>query len=448
MRNIGVKSSIVVTGGVIVFAAIAGFLDGEKMRHGYTTVRIERGTIRTVIKATGVVNPVLMIEVGSQLSGIISEVLVNFNDVVKAGQVIARVDPEAYIAAVKKASAALKIAKATAELQQAALQRARVAVENARIASKAGEADLAAAQAKQAEAERDVQRNTTLSRTSAISDREFTASRAARDAGAAGITSLRAQLKMKDEAIAIAEAEVSMSEANVASAEAVVEQNQAALEQAEVDLQHTQIRSPIDGVVISRVINSGQTVAVSLVSKVLFKIAEDLREMQVEGKIDEADIGQVKEGQPATFTVDAYPDQNFSGRVVQVRRSPELLQSVVTYTAVISAPNPDYLLFPGMTARLSIVVEETSAALKVPNAALRFRPQGRTSDDRQSTGFRAESKTVWVERKPGEAQPVTVTTGKSDEAGTQILSGGLTQGDPVIIGTSDRGQSSVLPIPQ
>jgi HlyD family secretion protein len=434
---------------LIVFAAaIAGFLDGKTMRQVYITVPVERGTVKTVIKATGVVNPVLMIEVGSQLSGRISEVLVNFNDVVKAGQVIARVDPEAYIAAVKKARAALNIAKATTELNQAALQRARAAVGNARSASQAGEADLAAAQARQDELERDVQRNTALSRKSAISDREFTASRAVRDAGASGIVSLQAQLKMKDEAIAIAEAELSMSEANVANAEGVFEQNQAALEQAEVDLQHTQIRSPIDGVVISRVINSGQTVAVSLVSKVLFKIADDLREMQVEGKIDEADIGQVKEGQPATFTVDAYPDQIFSGRVAQVRKSPELSQSVVTYTAVVSAPNQDYLLFPGMTARLSIVVEETRAALKVPNAALRFRPESRTSGARQSTGFRSESKTVWVERKPGEAQPVTVTTGMSDDSGTQILSGGLTQGDPVIIGTSDRGQSSVLPTPQ
>jgi multidrug resistance efflux pump len=180
---------------LIVFAAIAGFLDCEKMRHVYITVPVERGTVRTVIKATGVVNPVLMIEVGSQLSGRISEVLVNFNDVVKAGQVIARVDPEAYIAAVKKARAALKIAKATAELQRAALQRARVAVENARIASKAGEAHLAAAQAKQDEAERDVQRNTALSRTSAISNREFTASRAARDAGAAGVAFLASAAK-------------------------------------------------------------------------------------------------------------------------------------------------------------------------------------------------------------------------------------------------------------
>ena len=431
-------------------AAIGGLLDGKKMRQVYITVPVERGTVKTVIKATGVVNPVLMVEVGSQLSGRISEVLVNFNDVVKAGQVIARVDPEAYIAAVKKARAALNIAKATTELNQAALQRARAAVENARSASQAGEADLAAAQARQDEAERDLQRKTTLAEKSAISStgRELTASRAARDAGAAGITSLRAQLKMKERAIAIAEAELSMSEANVANAEGVFEQNQAALEQAEVDLQHTQIRSPIDGVVITRGINSGQTVAVSLVSKVLFRIADDLREMQVEGKIDEADIGQVKEGQAATFTVDTYPDQSFSGHVAQVRKSPELSQSVVTYTAVISAPNQDYLLFPGMTARLNIVVDETRAALKVPNAALRFRPQSHTSDDRQSTGFRSETKTVWVERKPGEAQPVTVTTGKGDDSGTQILSGGLTQGDLVVVGASDRDRSSVLPTPQ
>jgi HlyD family secretion protein len=430
---------------IVLAGTIAGFLDGKKIRQVYITVPVERGTVKTVIKATGVVNPVLMVEVGSQLSGRISEVLVNFNDAVKAGQVIARVDPEAYIAAVNKARAALKIAKASAELQQAALQRARAAVENARSARLAGDADLAAAQARQDEAERDLQRNASLSRKLAISDREFTASRAARDAGVAGIDSLRAQLKMKDEAIAIAEAELSMSEANVANAEAVVEQNQAALEQAEVDLQHTQIQSPIDGVVISRAINSGQTVAVGLVSKVLFKIADDLRVMQVEGKIDEADVGQVKEGQPATFTVDAYPDQIFSGRVAQVRKSPELSQSVVTYTAVISAPNPDYLLFPGMTARLSIVVQETRAALKVPNAALRFRPQSHTSEDRQSTGFGSGSKTVWVERKAGEAEPITVTTGKGDDSGTQILSGGLTQGDPVIIGASD---NSVPPTPQ
>jgi HlyD family secretion protein len=432
---------------LILSGVIAGGLVGRNTEHVYITLPVKRGTVSTVVKATGVVNAMLMVEVGSQLSGKISEVLVNFNDLVKADQVIARVDPEAYIAAVKKARAELKIAKAAAELQRAALQRAKVIAENARTARKTAEANIAAAQASQDEAERDFQRKTALSRNAAISDREFTQSRTARDVGAAGLASLRAQLKMKDEAIAIADAELSMSEANVASAEAVVEQNQAALEQAEVDLQRTHIRSPIDGVVISRVINSGQTVAVSLVSKALFKIANDLSEMQVEGKIDEADIGQLKEGQSATFTVDAYPDKIFFGRVVQVRKSPELTQSVVTYTTVISAPNPDYLLFPGMTARLNIAVEEIRA-LKVPNAALRFRPKGQTSDERQSAGFRLGSKTVWVERNPGEALPVTLTIGKSDDSGTQVLSGALTEGDLVIIGTPDRGERSILLVPR
>src|SRR5215472_5180627 len=154
---------------IVLAGTIAGFLDGKKIRQVYITAPVERGTVKTVVKSTGVVNPVLMVEVGSQLSGRISEVLVNFNDVVKAGQVIARVDPEAYVAAVKKAKAALNIAKATTELNQAALQRASASVENARIASQAGEADLTAAQARQDEAERDVQRNTTLSRRLAIS---------------------------------------------------------------------------------------------------------------------------------------------------------------------------------------------------------------------------------------------------------------------------------------
>jgi HlyD family secretion protein len=435
---------LLIVSAVIVSAVIAGGLGGENTRHVYMTVPVERGTVSTLVKATGVVNAVLIVEVGSQLSGQISEVLVDFNDVVKAGQVIARVDPQAYIAAVKKARAALMIAKATAELQRAALERAKVTTENARTARKAAEHNLAAAQHTQDEAERDVQRNLALSRSSAISDREFTRSRMARDAGAAGVASLRAQLKMKDEAIAIADAELSMAEATVTSAEAVVEQNQAALEQAEVDLQRTHIRSPIDGVVISRVINSGQTVAVSLVSKALFKIANDLSEMQVEGKIDEADIGQLKKGQSATFTVDAYPDKIFSGRVVQVRKSPELSQSVVTYTAVVSAPNPDQLLFPGMTARLNIVVEETRGSLKVPNAALRFRLNSETSGGGQSAGLRSGSKTVWVERNPGEALPVAVTLGKSDVSGTQVLSGNLREGDRVIIGMPDRAERSVL----
>jgi HlyD family secretion protein len=224
-----------------------------------------------------------------------------------------------------------------------------------------------------------------------------------------------------------------MAEATLASAEAVVEQKQASLQQAEVDLQRTEIRAPIDGVVINRTINPGQTVAVSLVSKTLFKIADDLSQMEVYGKIDEADVGQVKMGQRVTFTVDAYPNKIFSGGVLQVRKSPEVSQNVVTYTAVVSSPNPDHLLFPGMTARLQIVVEETKDTLKIPNAALHFRPNGDAPGGEQSASVGTGPTTVWIVNNVGNALPVPVTIGKSDESGAQLLSGNLSDGDRVIV---------------
>src|SRR6266850_6217778 len=201
-------------------------------------------------------------------------------------------------------------------------------------------------------------------------------------------------------AIAIAEAEKHMAEANLENAEAVVEQRQAALDQAEVDLDRTVLRAPIDGIIIKRDVNPGQTVAVSLEAKTLFKIANDLREMEVHGKIDEADVGQLKVGQTAQFTVDAYPDRTFSGHVLQIRKSPEVVQNVVTYTALISAPNPDLLLLPGMTAQLRIVVSKTGEILKIPSQALRFRPNGAgPASGHQSANQAASSKasaTIWL----------------------------------------------------
>jgi HlyD family secretion protein len=441
MRTIVVAFLLAVS--ALIANGLAGY--GNQTGQAYVTEPVERGSIDTLVKATGTVNAVVMVDVGSQLSGQISEVLVNFNDLVKSGQVIARVNPETYIAALNEAKAVLKIAKATAQLQKSALEKARVATDNARTARKVAEAELAAAQVQQAETERNFQRNLLLNKTTAISDREFTQSRALRDVGAANLEGSRAQLTMKDEAIKIADAELSMAEANLASAEAVVEQKQASLQQAEVDLQRTEIRAPIDGVVIKRAINSGQTVAVSLESKTLFKIANDMSEMEVHGKIDEADIGRVKAGQRVTFTVDAYPNKIFSGRVLQVRKSPEVSQSVVSYTAVVSAPNPDQLLFPGMTARLQIVVDETKDALKIPNPALLFRPNADAPAGKQSAGSGTDAATVWVVNNTGAALPVPVTIGKSDEFGTQLLSGNLGDGDRVIVGLGGAaGRSGLL----
>src|SRR4051812_1134099 len=401
----------------------------------FITSPVERGTISTFVKATGAVDAVITVDVSSQLSGRISEVLVNFNDNVKADQPIARVDPEIFAARVNEAKAVLKVAIANAELQKSGLRRTKAALENARTARKISEAQLTAAQVKQAEVERDFQRNTRLSSTASISDRELTQSRTLRDAGVANLRGLEEDITMKTQAIEIADAELSMAGANVQNAEAVVEQRQAALEQAELDLARTVIRAPIDGVIIKRDVNPGQTVAVTLEAKTLFKIAQDLREMEVRGKIDEADVGRLQVGQMTRFTVDAYPDRVFSGRVLQIRKSPEIVQNVVTYTAIVSAPNPDLLLLPGMTAVLRIIISDTGETLKVPNQALRYRPAGRErpAEGRASTGG---SGRVWAMNGRGAPGPVDVKLGASDENSTQILDGDLQEGQQLVVGVA------------
>jgi HlyD family secretion protein len=406
----------------------------------FITAAVERGSIATLVKASGTVEAVVTVDVSSQLSGRIAEVFVNFNDSVKAGQPIAQIDQEIFAARVNEASAALSVARATAQLQKAALERAKVAAVNAQTAKRLAEAQSAAVRARQDEVERDFQRKLQLARTGSGTERELSQMQALRDSGVADLRASFEQIQMKAEAIGIAEAEQHMAEANLENAQAVVEQRQAALDQAQLDLGRTVLRAPIDGIIIKRDVNPGQTVAVSLEAKTLFKIANDLREMEVHGKIDEADVGQLKGGQTAQFTVDAYPDRAFSGQVLQIRKSPEVVQNVVTYTTIISAPNPDLLLLPGMTAQLRIVVSDTGETLKIPGQALRFRPNGAgPATGRQpasQAGSRA-SATVWVVGDDGQPNPVAVRVGANDDSGAALLEGALTEGQQVIIGAAN-----------
>ena len=289
--------------------------------------------------------------------------------------------------------------------------------------------------------ERDFQRKFELKRTGSGTERDLSQARAQRDAGAADLSASLEQIEMKAQAIAIADAERNMAEANLENAQAVVEQRQATLDQARVDLDRTVLRAPIDGIVIKRDVNPGQTVAVSLEAKTLFKIANDLRQMEVHGKIDEADVGQLKAGQAARFTVDAYPDRTFSGQVLQIRKAPEVVQNVVTYTTIVSAPNPDLLLLPGMTAQLRIVVSDTGEVLKIPGQALRFRPaEGGSRSARRSQTEAASSKalaTVWVVGDDGQPSPIAVKLGATDDNGAELLDGQLAEGQQLIIGVAN-----------
>src|ERR1700756_4999925 len=369
------------------FAVVAALFCGLIVGLGYTyshetsvptflTAPVERGSIATLVKASGTVEAVVSVDVSSQLSGRIAEVFVGFNDAVKAGQPIAQIDQEIFSARVNEAKATLRVANAAAQLSKAALERAKVAVDNARTARKQAEAQSAAIRARQDELEREFQRKFELRRTGSGTEPDWVAARARREAAAPDLPPSLEQIEMKALAIAIADAERDMAEANLEDDQAVVEQRQAALAKARVDLDRTVLRAPIDGIIIKRDVNPGQTVAVSLEAKTLFKIANDLRQMEVHGKIDEADVGQLKAGQAARFTVDAYPDRTFSGQVLQIRKAPEVVQNVVTYTTIVSAPNPDLLLLPGMTAQLRIVVSDTGGTLKIPSQAPRFRPTG------------------------------------------------------------------------
>jgi HlyD family secretion protein len=407
----------------------------------FITAPVERGSISSVVKATGTTEAVLTVDVSSQLSGRIAAVFVDFNDSVKAGEPIAQLDQEIFAARVNEARAALSVARAAASVQKAALERAEVSISNTQTAKKMAEAQSAALKARQDELERDLARKLALERTGSVAERDVSQLRAQRDAGAADLLAATVQVQMREEAIAIAQAEQRMAEANRENALAVVEQKQAALDQARLDLERTVLRAPIDGVIIKRDVNPGQTVAVSLEAKTLFKIANDLGEMEVHGKIDEADIGRIRVGQTARFMVDAYPDRNFVGRVQQIRKSPEIVQNVVTYTTIISAPNPDLLLLPGMTAQLQVTVNESGEIVKIPNQALRFRPASASSTGTTDAALAAPSSdgraTIWVVGAGGRAAPLLVKLGVSDDASTEVLEGAVVEGQPLIVGIAN-----------
>ncbi|MEP9371295.1 efflux RND transporter periplasmic adaptor subunit [Mesorhizobium sp. KR1-2] len=427
---------------------VAGFLCAVAVGLGYTysqertipiflTAPVERGHISTLVKANGTVEAAASVDVSSQLSGQIAAVFVNFNDAVKAGQPIAQIDPEIFVARVNEGKAALGVARAAAQTARAALERAKVAVTNAQTAKELAEAQSAAIKSRQDEAERDLVRKVQLARTGSGTERDLSQARAMRDSGAADLRASVDQVQMKAEAIAMAEAEKLMAEAEIENAQAVVEQRQATLDQARLDLDRTVLRAPINGIIISRDVNPGQTVAVSLEAKTLFKIANDLRQMEVHGKIDEADIGQLHIGQAVLFRVDAYPDRTFDGRILQIRKAPEVVQNVVTYTTIVSAPNPDLLLMPGMTAQLQIVVSDTGEILKIPSQALRFRPSGAESPPGHLSTSSGAAATVWVVGGDGQPSPIAVKLGASDDSGAELLEGPLTVGQQVIVGVAN-----------
>jgi len=368
----------VVVVAILVGGAVWGYFYAQSRGSvpKFRLVRVERGPLTAAVSATGNLNAVITVQVGSQVSGQIKDLLVDFNSIVKKNQVIARIDPDIFVAKVNQAKADLDSSKATVLNQEAQVERARADVENAKAALVESKAQTAKAQVAVVDAKRDFDRKTELFARKLIARSDLDSSQAGHDSAIAQVESAKAHEQALDSGIQSATAQLRVVQAMLVSARAQVDQKIAALKQTQLDLDHTTILAPVDGVVVSRQVDVGQTVAASLQAPILFTIAQDLTKMQVETSVDEADIGRLKLEDRATFTVDAFPGETFSGTVTQIRKAPQVVQNVVTYTVIVAVGNPSGKLMPGMTANVKLVVAQKPSALKVPNAALRFRPAG------------------------------------------------------------------------
>jgi HlyD family secretion protein len=427
---------------LLLILVAAGLVVGFRMRRGpeqkFFTAKAQKGTINDVVQATGTINAVINVQVGSQVSGRIAALYVDFNSKVHKGQLIAKIDPALF---------------------EGAVLQARADLQNAKASLATAKADLAKAQATAVQTKADYARTVGLTQQGVMSPQQLD----------------------------LAKANADTAQAAVQAAEATVQQTAAQV--AQTNLDYTNIHAPIDGVVVARNVDVGQTVAASLQAPTLFTIAQDLTKMQVDTQIDESDVGNMKMGQEATFRVDAYPNQMFKGKVAQVRLNPTLVQNVVTYDTVITFDNPQGKLFPGMTAYVSIPVAQAADVLEVPNSALRFKPDMKPEEMRAllakygikpqgvaSTGTQAAAGTpgagssrqgvasgtrgggaagagaaasgaqhearhdyavVWKVRQDGSLEPVAIRTGITDHTQTevaQVLKGELQPGEDLAIG--------------
>jgi len=523
-RLLAGKKKLFIGSGMMAAVMLAGFFfwGSDASTPQYMTARVDRGNLRNTVTATGALQAVTTVQVGSQASGSISALYADFNSVVKKGQVVAQLDPSTTKAQVDQARANLQQAQASLANARAAVVSSRAGVSDAQARglaarstvqnSQAGvsgaQANVAVLKAQQDDALSLVKQQESLLKAGVIAQRDYDvavtayktaearynqavsqldqAKLAEQSASSAGIAQSQA-------AVVQSQAQVEQSQAQVQQAAAQVQQAQAALSLSEVNLSHTTITSPIDGVVVSRDVNVGQTVAASLSAPTLFTIANDLTQMQVIANIDQADIGLVEQAKSVKFTVDAFPGKDFDGKIAEMRLNPVNVQNVVTYNVVINVENPEQKLKPGMTANLTITIDERNDVLKVPNSALRFTPQdGTRQRTRNASGTQGEggqgqgqgqrrqrqqgdnaaaggndgdsgrrnsegrgnfapasapvlagqTRIVWVMGQNGQPERRRITVGLSDGAATEVVDGDLKEGEMVITGQTVSGSTA------
>jgi HlyD family secretion protein len=428
---------------LLVMLALAGaqYLFGrEAPRYSYSFEKIETGPLANAVSTTGTVRPLESVAVTSQTAGQVVEVLVDFDGPVKAGQVLARLDPAVVTARLDQAQADLNVARSAVEITRGQLKRAESGIRTAQASQLSAQADVQHAELTLADAERDYKRKRELSVTGDAAKADTERAKTADELASSALTAARAHASAADAAVTAAEADAEVAQAQLNNALATVSARQVSVRQVQLDLDHTLLRSPIDGILVDRNIAVGQTVAPSAQGPALFTIAKDLGQVQLHANVDEADIGRVAVHEPASFTFDAFPSQTLSGEVVAIRTMPESQQTVVAYEVVISADNAERKLLPGMTAAIRIVVSQRDHVLKVPNAALRFRPadagspSAATAPTDAKDGSGAE---VWGLGADGRPHAILIRTGISDDLYTEVLGGKLSAGQDVIVGLAE-----------
>lgn len=493
--------------GLVIVGAAGWFLWGkrEAAAEEYLTAKIERGDLRNSVFATGTLQAVTTVQVGSQVSGTIASLSADFNTKVRKGQIVAQLDPSILQAQVASQRANLEQARASAADAQAKLLAAKANVQNLQAGVSSASANLAALKAQLDDAASNLKRQKALADAGIAAERDLETARTAFNAADARYKQASAQLEQaRASEMSSSTAGLAQAEAQVKQTQAQVKQSEASLKLAEVNLSHTTITSPIDGVVVSRNVDVGQTVAASLSAPTLFTIANDLTQMQVIANIDQADIGAINQENKVSFTVDAYTGRRFEGQIKEIRLSPQNVQNVVTYNVVINVQNPDQKLLPGMTANLTFAVAERKGVLKVPNAALRFTPkdmtpekirellrsqrgggQGQEQPAQSSEGAQGErqsrrnqqgqqgqqaqqaqgqsgqagenggrrgggsgalgegqSKVVWVLGADNKPQPRRLRLGISDGTATEVIDGNLQEGETIVVGQKVGGNSA------
>lgn len=405
----------------------------------YRTAAIDRGQITASVRATGTLTPMTTVVVGSQLSGQIVEILADYNSQVKAGQVVARLNSDQIKTRRDAAAADLQQARADLVVKRAQLDRARVARTKANSTVTDLEAQRDRTRAQLADAKRTFDRQNELFTRGAGAQQGLDSARTQVEIQTATLASNEAQIASLRAEIDGLDADIALAEGQVQSGEALIAQRDAKLKDILIDLERTEIRSPVDGVVVQRQVDLGQTVAASLSAPVLFQIAQDLRTIDIYANIDEADVGRLKVDQDVSFSVNAYPNRTFQGKVQMVRLGAQTIQNVVTYTGVVRVQNRDLALLPGMTANLQIVTDDRQDVLRVPNAALRFRPLGgptappapapaETQTGRGGGGGRAagalrERIEEEVQPTPEQKQAIAAIMSEQRSAGRQAMAG-------------------------